>query len=143
MSDRLPVAEIKASIDLGAPTIPQAALARFITDGSLDRHIRRTRSVYRRRRDALVNTLHDSATGLHLDGIAAGLHVVIRLDDDVDEDELAERAVRLGLDAQPLGRYRYRPDRLGLNGLVLGYARQPPHQLQRAVAELFGDPNRS
>jgi len=91
----------------------------------------------------LVNTLHDSATGLHLDGIAAGLHVVIRLDDDVDEDELAERAVRLGLDAQPLGRYRYRPDRLGLNGLVLGYARQPPHQLQRAVAELFGDPNRS
>jgi GntR family transcriptional regulator/MocR family aminotransferase len=136
-------AEIKASIDLGAPTIPQAALARFITSGSLDRHIRRTRSVYRRRRDALVNTLHDSAPGLHLDGIAAGLHVVIRLDDDVDENELAERAVRLGLDAQPLGRYRCRPDRLGLNGLVLGYARQPPHQLQRAVAELFGDPDRS
>ena len=134
-----PLTEIKASIDLGAPTIPQAALARFIGSGGLDRHIRRTRGVYRRRRDALVGSLRDHAPDLDVDGIAAGLHVLIRLDDDMDENDLAVRARKLGLDAQPLGRYRCHR---GPQGLVLGYARQPPHRLQQAVAELFGEPDR-
>ncbi|CAN5764521.1 PLP-dependent aminotransferase family protein [soil metagenome] len=121
--------EIKAAIDLGAPTLPQAALARLITSGALDRHIRRTRTHYRRRRDALVNTLRDRATGVRIGGIAAGLHVVVHLDCNADEHDIAEHARGLGLDAQPLGRYRHQP---GPAGLVLGYAKRTPEQLRHA-----------
>ncbi|MGH9270972.1 MAG: PLP-dependent aminotransferase family protein [Ilumatobacteraceae bacterium] len=126
--------DIKAAIDLGAPTLPQAALARLITSGALDRHIRRTRTHYRRRRDALVNTLSDHAAGIRIGGIAAGLHVLIHLDRHHTENDIADHARRLGLDAQPLSRYRHHA--AGPAGLVLGYAARTPEQLRHAAALL-------
>ncbi len=128
------LADIKAAIDLGAPTVPQAALARLITSGALDRHIRRTRTHYRRRRDALVDTLRDRAAGIRIGGIAAGLHVLIHLDRHDNESDIAEHARRLGLDAQPLGRYRHHA--AGPAGLILGYATRTPEQLRHAAALL-------
>jgi GntR family transcriptional regulator/MocR family aminotransferase len=57
----------------------QAALADFICDGHLERHVRRMRRVYKRRREALtaVLTRHfgDAAT---VYGDAAGMHLLVR-----------------------------------------------------------------
>lgn len=126
------LAEAKAMMDLGAPTLPQATLARFISGGHLDRHIRRTRSVYRQRRDALIDALGGR---FDIAGIAAGLHVLIRLDPDLvtdqDEQTIAAAARAAGLEAQPLSLYRHRP---GPPGLVLGYGTRTPDHLRRAVA---------
>jgi len=44
----------KALDDLGTPVVEQLTLADFLERGELDRHLRRTRAVYRARRDALV-----------------------------------------------------------------------------------------
>ena len=125
------LAEAKAMMDLGAPTLTQATLARFIAGGHLDRHIRRTRTVYRHRRDVLIDALGGR---LEVDGIAAGLHVMVRLDADrvADRDErtIADAARTAGLDAQPLGLYRHRS---GPSGLVLGYGTNTPDQIRLAV----------
>src|SRR5918999_66575 len=51
------VTAAKASDDLGTPVVEQLALADFLERGQLDRHLRRTRAVYRARRDALVDAL--------------------------------------------------------------------------------------
>src|SRR5918999_859507 len=51
------VTAAKASDDLGTPVVEQLALADFLERDELDRHLRRTRSVYRARRDALVVAL--------------------------------------------------------------------------------------
>ncbi len=69
------VAEEKRLSDLGAPVLEQLTLAAFLERGELDRHLRRTRPVYRRRRDALLAAL----AGLEVEGVAAGLHVLARL----------------------------------------------------------------
>jgi GntR family transcriptional regulator/MocR family aminotransferase len=57
----------------------QAALADFIRDGHLERHVRRMRRVYKRRRDALTAALTryfgDAAT---VHGDAAGMHLLVR-----------------------------------------------------------------
>ena len=43
--------------DHATSSLVQAACAAFLTNGDLDRHLRRTRRVYRRRRDALIAAL--------------------------------------------------------------------------------------
>ena len=51
------VVEEKRLSDLGAPVLEQLTLAAFLERGELDRHLRRTRPAYRRRRDALLAAL--------------------------------------------------------------------------------------
>ena len=59
--------------------VEQLALADFLERGELDRHLRRTRTVYRARRDALVAALAASCPGCEPTGVAAGLHLVVHL----------------------------------------------------------------
>ncbi len=77
--------------DRHAPGLEQAALADFIGQGHLDRHIRRMRRLYRLRREALLDSLQrhfgSSATVL---GDAAGMHVMVRFQDP----GVARRAAR-------------------------------------------------
>ena len=74
--------------------LEQAALADFIREGHLERHIRRMRRVYKRRRDALLDALAgsfgDRATVI---GDAAGMHLVVRF----DSPGIATRAARSGV----------------------------------------------
>jgi GntR family transcriptional regulator / MocR family aminotransferase len=127
------LAEIKGNMDLGTAALDQAALADFITSGALDRHLRRSRARYRQRRDALVTELRRRAPATEIAGIAAGLHVLVVLDEDVDELTVAQHARTLGFAAQPLGRYRDAP---GPPGVVLGYAALTPERIRAAAAEL-------
>ena len=134
------LAEIKANIDLGTPLLPQAALAEFISSGAMDRHLRRTRATYRRRRDALVSTVHARQPAVNVSGIAAGLHVVCLLSHDRHADNLRADASAvvtiarsLGFAAQPLSRYRHIP---GPPGIVIGYAAMPVDQIIAAAPEL-------
>ena len=52
-----PMAAAKIAADRGSPALEQLALADLITRGEFDRHLRRMRPVYRRRRDALLAAL--------------------------------------------------------------------------------------
>jgi GntR family transcriptional regulator/MocR family aminotransferase len=58
-----PVREAKSWADGGSPTIAQLTLADFIARGDLDRHLRRMRSSFRRRRDALVRAVAEELPG--------------------------------------------------------------------------------
>lgn len=57
----------------------QHALADFLARGELDRHLRRMRRRYRRRRDLLVQELTASVPDGVIGGIAAGLHLTLQL----------------------------------------------------------------
>ena len=48
---------------VGVSAVDQAALADFITHGLLDRHLRQMRVAYRRRRDAVIDTLRATRRG--------------------------------------------------------------------------------
>jgi GntR family transcriptional regulator / MocR family aminotransferase len=79
------VARAKLHADRGSPTPEQLAFADFLDCGAFDRHVRRTRQIYRRRRDALVAALQRHLPRLQFHGVAAGLHLMIELTRDVDE----------------------------------------------------------
>ncbi len=63
----------------GPDAVAQLALADLIRSGAYDRHVRRARLVYRRRRDRLLSTITREAPAVRVHGIAAGLHALLEL----------------------------------------------------------------
>ena len=73
------IADERGWADGGSPALDQLALASFIERGELDRHLRRMRLRYRRRRDRLVAALGEHLPDNEVGGAAAGLHVTVAL----------------------------------------------------------------
>lgn len=68
--------------DRNTPMLEQAALADFIREGHLERHIRRMRRIYSGRRDALLESLKKHfGSRATVFGDAAGMHALVRIDD--------------------------------------------------------------
>ncbi|GAB3854862.1 aminotransferase-like domain-containing protein [Dactylosporangium cerinum] len=71
-----PVVAAKLLADRGSPAIDQLTFADFLTRGEFDRHLRRMRPLYRRRRDVLLAALARHLPQLRPVGVAAGQHLV-------------------------------------------------------------------
>ncbi|KOT98654.1 GntR family transcriptional regulator [Streptomyces sp. NRRL F-5755] len=135
-----PVLAAKGEREAWAGVTDQLTLADFIEHGAYDRHVRGMRLRYRRRRDRLVAALAASAPHITVSGIAAGLHAVLELPAQADEqdEEAALRAARWqGLALDGLTAYRH-PDATGpaRHGLVVGYATPPEHAFGAALEAL-------
>jgi GntR family transcriptional regulator/MocR family aminotransferase len=122
------MAEAKIAADRGSPALEQLALADLITRGEFDRHLRRMRPVYRRRRDAVAAALK-RLPGLEPSGVSAGLHLVTWLPPDLDEAAVVGAAARAGVGVD--GVTPYRISHPGPGGLILGYAAAS----EQAIAE--------
>jgi GntR family transcriptional regulator/MocR family aminotransferase len=120
----------KAAIDLMAPVLEQAALAELITSGSYERHIRRSRAVYKRRRDLVVELITDELPDAEVRGASAGLHLLVMTPSVDDEAAVEREAARQGVGVIGLGRHRHAP---GPPGFVLGYGHLTDDQLRRSL----------
>ena len=129
------VTDAKARADRQTSSLEQLTLAEFITCGAYDRHVRRARLSYRRRRDRLIAALARNAPGVRLTGIAAGLHAVVELPAGQPEDQVVARAAARGLAVEGLGEYALGGHSRG-PALVIGYATPPDHAYTTAVARL-------
>lgn len=114
------VAAAKVLADRGSAALDQLAFADFLGRGELDRHLRRMRPVYRRRRDALLAALAARLPELEPAGVAAGLHLVTWLPAGLDETAVVEAAARRGLGVYGVTPYRLSSE--GPGGLIFGYA---------------------
>ncbi len=122
-----------------ASIVPQIGLAEFIRSGAFARHIRRTRRLYRRRQEALVD-----AVSRHLDGfltvtpLDAGIHLVAAIGPVLAERyldvELSQLAGRSGIHMRPLSQSAIElPSR---QGLLLGYAAFDEREITSATRAL-------
>jgi GntR family transcriptional regulator/MocR family aminotransferase len=128
--------ERKRLHDLGCSPLAQATMAQLLRDGGYDRHLRRTRQLYRQRRDALLGALAEHLPEWSPVGVAAGLHVVLRLPENTDDVALSRRLADRGVNAMALSIYVHESTRAPYPGLVLGYALLSPDRLRAAVAEI-------
>lgn len=129
------VVAAKESTGRLSSSLDQLTLAEFITSGGYDRHVRRVRLGYRRRRDRLVVGLHGQAPHVRVTGIAAGLHALVELPAGESEADVVARGAEHGLALEGLGRpiagrQWPRP------ALVVGYAAPPEHGFTTALARL-------
>jgi GntR family transcriptional regulator / MocR family aminotransferase len=129
-----PMAAAKIAADRGSPALEQLALADLITRGEFDRHLRRMRPVYRRRRDALLAALSQQVPWLEPTGISAGLHLVTWLPPHLDEAPVVAAALQAGVGIDRVGPYRI--SHPGPGGLIFGYAVASEQAIAEGVAIL-------
>jgi len=133
------LAEVAAGLGDGAGGPPQRALLSLIGAGELERHIRRMRHEYARRRKAMADGLGgggvravrggDGVRGVgRLLGEEAGMHMVLRTGRDAEE--IAGAAWERGVAVATLARYFAGP--VTVNGLVLGYGGASSGEITRA-----------
>ncbi|HEX6336010.1 MAG TPA: PLP-dependent aminotransferase family protein [Jiangellaceae bacterium] len=126
-----PFIDAKRHADLHSDIVSQLTLADLIRTHAYDRHIRACRLRYRSRRDALVRRLA-TVPGVTVEGVAAGLHAVIRLAEPAGVDLARTEAARHDLALDDVDRHwhgspRRRP------GLIVGYGRPPDGRYPAAL----------
>jgi GntR family transcriptional regulator/MocR family aminotransferase len=125
----------RAVSDRHSPSVDQAALAEFITEGHFERHIRRMRMLYADRQAALLHAAERHLSGaLHLEPHPAGMQLPAFLVADADDVALSALAREHHVEAQPLSAYyRDEPPR---PGFFLGYSGVPERSIRAAVLRL-------
>lgn len=106
----------------------------FINEGHLEHHIRRMRTLYNRRRQALVQALK-----LHLKDVTildenAGIHLMVQLNTSFSDTEIINRAAQVGVGlvfAQP---YYLQSQHRG--EFIFGYADLNEEQIQLGIRKL-------
>jgi GntR family transcriptional regulator/MocR family aminotransferase len=115
----------------------QAALARFIEDGSFARHIRKVGAVYRVRHARIVDVVaRDFADHLEVIPSAVGLHVAVLARSRSAEqiDAVIRRAADAGVELLALSRFAV--DRPPPAGLLVGYGAIPTTRLEEGLLRL-------
>ncbi|MER7898476.1 PLP-dependent aminotransferase family protein [Streptomyces sp. NPDC096046] len=129
------VAAAKGGVDT-CGVLDQLTLAEFLTSGAYDRHVRATRLRYRRRRDALIAAVTTRAPQARVTGIAAGLHVLLRLPPGT-EQSVVQVANWRDLALHGLARYTHPAARAEpVDALVVGYGTPPDHAWSGALDAL-------
>ena len=149
------LAALRPRLGVRIPEPVQHAVLALLRSGDLERHVRKMRLEYARRRAALVDGLthrgltHGGLTHGGRDAVAAGrparvpfrllgdtagMHVVLELPGDYPAARLVEAAAARGIAVYPLDKYFAGPPTM--SGLILGYGTATLPQVRRAAAEL-------
>ena len=120
--------------DFGSSAIEQAALARFMSSGGFERHLRSSARTLQERRAVLLDGLRACGKGrIEIADSHAGMHLVVWLRDrsNADLDALLADARTLGLGLYPIRpHYLRRPERAGL---LMGYCGMSVAQIREAL----------
>jgi GntR family transcriptional regulator/MocR family aminotransferase len=137
LPDRLVDAFVRARslVDRHPPTLDQAILAEFVSEGHFARHVRRMRQVYSDRMGTLKRAADQRLRGLlDVDVAVSGMRTLGWLEKHRSDRRAAERARELGLEVTALSGYvtafPQKP------GLILGFAGVNPRELTRGVEVL-------
>ena len=118
-----------------APLVLQAALADFITEGHMSRHLKRMRRIYAQRRQ-LFRAIVEERLGreMTLSPAEAGIQVVGYLRPGIDDIKVSQAAGRRAINVSPLSKYFQ--NTAPTQGLVLGYAACNAAQTMEGVDRL-------
>jgi GntR family transcriptional regulator/MocR family aminotransferase len=136
LQERL-LAARRSSADPQPPFLDQAVLADFMAGGHFARHLRRLRSAYRERLEALTAAAERFLGGvLRVRPVRTGLHAVADLQ-GVDATRVFEEALARGVEVMPLSAYLFDPTRgTAPNALVLGFGAVRPEAVSRGMRGL-------
>jgi GntR family transcriptional regulator/MocR family aminotransferase len=127
---------VMANLSLSAPSLPQLALAAFIDEGQLERHMSRMKKLYRRKRERLVELLAESfGDSVQISGDATGLYLVASFAGVRFSDALMERALRAGVSFDRVEDDAIRRGRF-LDKIILGYGNLSLAEIEEGLRRL-------
>ena len=117
--------------------VDQLIMCRFLEEGYYERHLNKTRSLYRGRHDQLIAGLKPLADTCRISGENAGVHLLLHFDDGRTERELIEKAAARGIRVYGMSDYIVgEPGREAV--ILLGYANMPEERIKEACDILCG-----
>ena len=128
-------ASARTLVDLHPPTLDQAILAEFITEGHFGHHLRRMRQSYAERIEVLK-----TAADKHLNGVldvvyaGSGIRTLGWLKTWESDQDAARQAQEFGLEVTPLSMFTIKYEQPP--ALMLGFAGCSPAELSRGVSVL-------
>jgi GntR family transcriptional regulator/MocR family aminotransferase len=116
----------------------QYMLAKFIGEGYFERHINRMRTLYRAKRDTVIDAIERSAFADRVTILEenAGLHFLMRLDTETDDKEIIRRAARVGIRLSFLSEYTHEPTASDAHVLVINYSGIDTEKLPEGIRRL-------
>ncbi len=110
------------SYDQHASPIFQTTLQWFMESGDFERHMRKMRTLYQKKHEVLISRFSDIFEDkIEIVGAGAGLHIVIKVKNDMDELKLIETAKQFGVSVYPTSIYKIENQQEQDNMLLLGF----------------------
>lgn len=104
-----------------ASKVEQLALAHMMTSGDFDRHIRRIRKHYSKKRELATRCLRQLLPeGFQVRQIKAGLQIIVTLPEGIEEKALVAAGQAMSVNTNGLGAYFFRSRGLWPPSLVIG-----------------------
>ena len=125
----------KNCLDWHCPTPIQAAVAGFIAEGHLTRHVRKMRAIYKQRRELLLESMQDQL-GPWMRPIPSfyGMHIAALADRPVHLEAVADMLLRQNVKIHTLRRYFLGAPTQA--GLVFGYGTVDLPDIRRGISVL-------
>lgn len=118
------------------PRLDQHILARFMEDGQFSRHLNRMRTTYRRKLQTLVDALQPYAPQISFSGEEAGMHIMITVQTNKNEEQLTEIAINAGIRIYGLNKYRTHPV-IGPPSFLIGFGGLSTETITRGIDALM------
>ncbi|MGR4999803.1 MocR-like pyridoxine biosynthesis transcription factor PdxR [Vibrio celticus] len=134
--------EIKDALTGDTASHTQEALADFVREGDLLRHIRKMRRSYKLKYEAMIEAIESEFNGdLEVISQAAGLHVTVKWSNGISETEWSRRAELENIIIRPFDFYEYgSSDARNWSGAVLGFGNARLAEIKpkiKQIARLF------
>ncbi|MGJ5674160.1 MAG: PLP-dependent aminotransferase family protein [Nostochopsis sp.] len=121
--------------DKHLPLLEQYVLSDFIEEGHLERHIRKMRKHYDQCRQVLVQALSDRfGERVTILGEKAGLHLMVKLQTQLTDEEIIERAASLGLGMVSAQSQYLKENSTG--EFIFGYSELTQQQIREGICRL-------
>jgi GntR family transcriptional regulator/MocR family aminotransferase len=128
--------ERKRVSDLATSNLIQRALESYVTVGRYQAHLRRTRRVYGRRRDCMLQAIDRFLpSGVHVTSPQGGLFIWLRLPEGVSSTELLPLACEQGVAFAP-GPSFFPRQNDGRSFARLSFVAQPPEDIEIGITRL-------
>ncbi|MCB7521528.1 PLP-dependent aminotransferase family protein [[Clostridium] hylemonae] len=113
--------------------VDQLIVQRFIEEGYYERHLNKTRALYKSRHDVLIEELRPLLDICSISGEHAGVHLLLTFRNGLMERELIERAAKRDIRVYGLSDYMIQGTKETSRTVLLGYANLTEEQIKEAV----------
>ena len=116
--------------------VDQMIVQRFIEEGYYERHLNKTRAMYKGRHDTLIEELKPLLGKCKISGEHAGVHLLLTFEDGHSEQELIELAKKSDIRVYGMSDYRVGEEKSKKATILLGYANLSEEQIKEAARTL-------
>ncbi|MHC1721990.1 MAG: PLP-dependent aminotransferase family protein [Aminipila sp.] len=115
----------------------QKAMQFFMQDGSWNQHLRKICTINKKKHDALLAAIHQYMKGqVIIHGNNAGLHILLEVNNMLNEKELISRAEKAGVRVYPVSIYWENQKNYKDNMVLVGYSSLTETEIEEGICRL-------